>query len=201
LLRMSRNPKLRDALSSLDEAFALSFGLTSYISGSHIPSASSGCRPELPRDVLDKLVVSLMLGDLAELQKVLGPKALEALGQLPGRSWETLRRDIWHVRPGVDYAVGYRFEIQGQWSEPEETLEQPRLEYRRPPSAAGSFSLETQFTDSMGKDCARYSVDFTFTDPIFKSKYLIDNPDIENLLRTIGSCAGRQNIAVTEPKN
>ena len=75
------------------------------------------------------------------------------------------------------------------WSEPEETLDQPRLEYRSPPSTAGKFSFETQFTDSAGKDCARYKLDFTFEDPIFKNTYLIDNADIGDLLRSIGRCA------------
>jgi len=190
LQRMWRNPKLADARRSLDDALALSLGLTSYVSAKALPAASSACRPELPRDALDKLVVSLGLGHLAELQKVLGPEAREALDQaLYARSWETMRQDFWHVQPGVDYAVGYRFEIQGMWAEPEETLEQPRLEYRRPLSTAGRFSFETQFTDSAGKDCARYNVDFTGADAMVPLNYRIDNTDIEDLLRSIGRCA------------
>lgn len=167
LLKMRRNPTLANARRSLDDALALSLGLTSYVSVMGGPSPSMVCRFQLPRDALDKLAVSLWLGDLAELQKILGPKAREALDQaLQARSWDTLRPDIWHLGTGVDDAVGYRFEIMGQWSEPEETLRQPRLEYRSPPSTSGKFSFETQFTDSAGKDCARYKVDFTFTDPI-----------------------------------
>jgi hypothetical protein len=190
LLRMTANPKLADARRSLDDALALSLGLTSYVSAAGGKSPSLICRPGLPRDALDKLVVSLGLGDLAGLQKSLGPEAREALDrEVQARSWETLRHEIWHLRPGVDYAVGYRFEMDGPWSEPEETLEQPRLEYRTPPLTAGGFSFETQFTDRAGKDCVRYKVDFTVNDPLIPRVYLIDNTDIEDLLRAIGRCA------------
>jgi len=91
----------------------------------------------------------------------------------------------------VSYAVGYRFEVEGQWSEPEETLKQPER-YENPRLASGKFSLNTQFTDRAGKDCGRYKVDFvTVRDPRILDDYRIDNTDIEALLRTIGSCAGR----------
>jgi len=191
LLRMRRNPKLAHARRSLDDALALSLGLTSYVSGMGGPSPTLICRFELPRDALDKLVVSLGLGDLARLQTVLGPEAREALDHaLQSRSWETLLQNIWRGRSGVDYAVGYRFEIQGLFSQPEETLEQqgPDYSYRGPPLRDNKFSLEAQFTDSAGMDCARYTVDFTFNPPTI---YLIDNTDIEDLLRSIGKCAAQ----------
>jgi hypothetical protein len=190
LQRMATNPKLRNARRSLDDALALSLGLTSYVSGMGYPSPSLVCGRDLPRDALDKLVVSLEHGDLAKLQETLGPEARNALDQaLHARSWETIRQEIWRPRPGVDHAVGYRFEIQGPWSEPEETLEQP-VGYQNPPLAAGKFSLNTQFTDSAGKDCGRYKVDFvTVRDPRILDDYRIDNTDIEDLLRSIGRCA------------
>lgn len=190
LLRMTKNPKLADTRRSLDDALALSLGLTSYVSDMGGKSRPVICRAQLPRDALDELLVSLGTGDFAGLQKSLGPEARQALDrELQARSWETMRQDIWHLRPGVDYAVGYRFEIPGPLSEPEETLEQPRLEYPMPPLTAGRFSLETKFTDSAGKDCARYRVDFTVKDPLIPRIYRIDNTDIDELLRLIGRCA------------
>jgi hypothetical protein len=193
LLRMRKNPKLAEMRRSIDDALALSFRLTSYVSGAGGPSPSLGCRGEQPRDALDQLVESLERGDLTGLQKVLGPEARAALGHdLVSRSWETLRRKSWHLQPGVDYALGYRFEIEGRWSEPEETLEQPREEYRGPLVAADRFSLETQFTNSAGKGCGRHEVDFltTKTPPsLIQEIYRINNTDIEDLLRSIAACA------------
>jgi hypothetical protein len=193
LLRMRKNPKLADARRSIDDALALSLGLTSYVSGMDGPSPSLGCRGEQPRDALDQMVESLERGNLAGLQKVLGPDAREALDHaLEARSWETLLGKTWSLQPDVDYALGFRFEMQGPWSEPEETLEQPREEYKGPLLAADKFSIETQFTDSAGKDCGRHKVDFlTAKAPpnLIQDIYRIDNADIESLLRTIGRCA------------
>jgi hypothetical protein len=193
LQRMAQNPKLTDERRTFDDALALSLGLTSYVSGWGGSPLSLGCRRELPRDALDGLVVSLALGDLVGLQRTLGPEAREALDRgLQTRSWEIIRQQMWRPRPGRHDAVGYRLEIQGPWSEPEETLEQPREEYHGPLLAAERFSLETQFTDSAGKDCARYKVDFLSVKAppsLIQDIYRINNADIEDLLRFIGRCA------------
>ncbi len=59
LQRMMHKPKLAHALRSLDDALALSLGLTSYVSGAAGPSPYLACRREQPRDALDKLIESL----------------------------------------------------------------------------------------------------------------------------------------------
>jgi hypothetical protein len=187
---MMMDPKLSDARCDLDDALALSLGLTSYVSGtSH--QVFFACLPPQPRYALNELIVSLQHGDLAKLQESLGPEAHKALDQaLQARSWQKLRQEAWRLRPGIDSAVGYRLEIQGPWSEPEETLEQPREEYRGSLLTTDKFSLETQFTDRAGNACARYKVDFLKVSALpGQNIYRIDNADIEDLLRSIAACA------------
>ncbi len=192
LLKMTKNPKLAYERRSLDDAVALSLGLTSFVSAKAGTSVSVGCRVEQPRDALDQLIQSLERCDLEGVQKVLGPQARHSLSQaLETRSWETLCRKVWGLQPGVGYAVGYRFEIQGPWSEPEETLEQPREEYRGPLLTADTFSIDTHFTDSKGKDCTRHNFDFrTLKAPLglVQDIYRIDNTDIEGLVHSIAAC-------------
>ena len=200
LRSMRKNAKLANATRGLDDALALSLGLTSYVSAMGTPSPSLGCRRGQPRDALDKLVASLELGSLDELQKSLGPEARKTLEHdLEVRAWETMRQEIFHMRPGVDYAVGYRFETQGPWSEPEETLVQPNEE--GPLSTADNFELETRFVDSTGKDCGRFEVDFVkVKSPLIQDIYRIDNANIEDLLRLISRCSAMisvNNIAQT----
>jgi hypothetical protein len=190
LERMTKNAKLASHRRNLDYAFALSFHLTSYVSGHSERAASSFCRRQEPKDALDTLIVSLERNDLPRLESVLGPEARRALDHaLQTRSWEAVRQEIWQSRPGVHNAVGYRFDIRGPWSEPEETLGEKEKDYRDTPLTSDSVVLDTQFTNSAGKDCVRYKVDFRRVyDPPGVSIYKIDSANVEDLLHAIAAC-------------
>ena len=91
-------------------------------------------------------------------------------------------------------AVGYRFNISGRWSEPDESLEQVE-EWGDATvlSEQADFRLDTLFKDSSGEACGRHYVKFVRGSTEAKSEsltYLVDNLDLGDLLRSIGSCAG-----------
>jgi hypothetical protein len=141
---------------------------------------------------MDQLIVSINQSDRGQLESALGPEARRALDHaVEARSWEAILQEIWHRQPGVKSAVGYRFDIQGPWSQPEETLDEAKGNLVTPISSDG-FTLDTQFTSRAGKECARYTVNFRrVPEQPGVSKYLIDNADIEDLLRSIAACASQ----------
>ena len=181
LRRMLANPRLAFLQRYLDEAVALSLSLTSYLSAPREPELGDppqGVRfrtircttgSEEPRDALDLLIRAWASNDRPLLEACLGPAARTALNSSqPSIVW---RR--W--RAGVGIAVGYRFEVPGRWSEPDETLEE----------------LETQFSNNSGAGCATHKVTFrkvlenTDSSPM----YVVDNDDIAGILRSISACA------------
>jgi hypothetical protein len=88
-------------------------------------------------------------------------------------------------------AVGYRFDTPGRWAEPDETLEQER-EYGDIAVFSRNPVLETHFANKSGVDCGKDLVKFVRV-PVAAAPgylgYLVDNSNLDNLLRTIGHCA------------
>jgi hypothetical protein len=191
LRRMIRSPKLISLRLNLDQAIALSLGLTSYVSSLRERGEVLVCRRQEPRDALNQLIISFEQNDRSRFESSLGPNSRKALDQLlVGTSWEVIRQQVWHEPSGGQGAVGYLFDIPGRWSEPEETLEEKR-EYRSAPLASENFALDTQFKNSAGKDCARYSVSFRKIERPTGPIYQVDNSNIEDLLRSIGTCSAQ----------
>src|SRR6202041_1571904 len=58
LWKMIKDPKLRSAQYSLDNAVALALGLTSYVDDLRPPSGVFLCRFQEPRDALDDVVLA-----------------------------------------------------------------------------------------------------------------------------------------------
>jgi hypothetical protein len=182
---------------NLDDAIALSLGLTSYVSDSRSGIRRFRCvRSPEPRDALDQLILAWEKNDRSMLEASLGPRARGALtALLKGSTWEAMQSELWQGKSGDGLAVGYRFGISGGWAEPDETLEQER----EPGDAAvlsqqDDFRLDTFFKDRSGKDCSKHSVSFV-TSTVGAEKespaYLVDNSDLGDLLGTIASCATR----------
>jgi hypothetical protein len=186
---------------SVDRSLALSLGLTSYVSGFSERYFVAGVRafrsfrnPE-PRDALDQFIRAWERDDRSLLEGTLGPNATTALESLlRGRSWADLRNELWRAKVDDGVAVGYRFETSEPWSEPEVTLEgifdpyRERLRYPVDPEPS------TRFTSASGSDCGNERVKFRQTprsgrfEPVM---YLINNTDLGELLRLIGSCAAQ----------
>jgi len=197
LRKMASNPNLAFIRLRLDGAIALSLSLTSYVSGSQVPSRIFRCsRRGEPRDALDQLILAWERDDCRWLQGSLGPRASAALDSLlRGRTWADLRADLWHGAPGGDVAVGYRFDASDWWSRPEDTLGKEReyVALAHPESP----DFETRFRDASGGDCGKHRVKFLKT-PMGAGPgdlmYVVDNSDLEELLRLISSCAAADSV-------
>jgi len=183
---MASNPNLAFIRLRLDGAIALSLSLTSYVSGSQVPSRIFRCsRRGEPRDALDQLILAWERDDCRWLQGSLGPRASAALDSLlRGRTWADLRADLWHGAPGGDVAVGYRFDASDWWSRPEDTLGKEReyVALAHPESP----DFETRFRDASGGDCGKHRVKF-LKDPYGRRA---GRPDVRSgQLRSRGAAA------------
>ena len=191
--------RLRQGLdrANLDEAIALSLGLTSYVSGSRSGIRRFSCvRGPEPRDALDQLILAWSNNDRSMLEAILGPRGKEALAMLlKARTWEAMRDVLWRGRSSDTVVVGYRFGISGLWAEPVETLEPERdLGDAALLSQQQSFDLNTIFKDRSGEECERHHVRFVKGSVGGGNQapaYLVDSPELGELLRTIASCADR----------
>jgi hypothetical protein len=196
LRRMEGDPKASLHRRNLDDAIALSLGITSYVSDSRSLTRNFRCgRGPEPRDALDQFILAWARSDRPLLEATLGPNSKAALmALLRETSWEAMRAEIPGGETVGSVAVGYRFDIPGRWSEPEETLEQER-EWGDAARLADQveFGLGTFFKDSLGKDCGWHQVKFVKASAGADKEvlpYRVDNSDLTQLLRTIASCAG-----------
>ncbi len=188
LVRMLRSPKLDSLHISLDRATALSLGITSYVSSGRESGQMFICRRPEPKDALDQFLLALERGDRTELETSLGPEARMALDRLlGGTSWKAVREELWPAPPGGQGATGYRFNIRGRWSEPEETLEENRGD-GDDPLTEPEVALDTQFKTGSLKDCAKYVVKFSKVSEFGRSKYLVDNTNLGDLISSVAVC-------------
>ncbi len=193
LRRLEGDPSLGPDRHNLDSPIALALNLTSYVSDSRPLAKIIRCNrgPE-PRDPLDRLILAWQKGDRPWLESSLGPIGKTALyALLAGNTWESMRAELWHGTPADGVAIGYRFETPGEWSEPEETLEEGG-------SSGGNatvnletpFELETLFTDRSGAECGRKRIRFLRTGGgTSPDRYAVDAADLRELLVLIASCA------------
>lgn len=191
-LERIRGLKIDSFEYAIDSAVALALGLTSYVSAPQMLGLGEPiCRPWEPRDALDRLILAWETDDRSGIEAGLSPHAAVAWkALLEGKEWKEMRGDLWHANAGGSYAVGYRFEKVGRWSEPEQTLEDEGLN-RNVAGDEASPVLSTQFKDRSGADCGRLVVRFSRARSGWRPAYAIDNSDIEDLLRVISSCAAR----------
>ena len=193
LLRMVGNPNLISSEPALDTAIALSLHLTSYADDFRVPGVQF-CRLQEPRDALDHLILSWERNDQRSFEESLGPQGRDAIALSGvGRTWTALRAQMWRAK-SEPVAVGYRFEIAGAWSQPEENLDdtisqerQPVIDLSKLPRIA---NIDAEFTNKDGSDCGHYIVEFVLgQNRIMRSAYLVNNLDLEGLLGVISSCA------------
>lgn len=200
----------------LDQAIALSRHLTSFVSARpRIPikapyqcrddnsSSSSlanehGCpsgthaeplmnlhcdRRTEPLDGMDDFIRAFAANDQVGFDLNLGSKARAARDSLLAHSIKT-------AQPPSDFAIGYRFENAGRWSEPADTLEDERT----PPENTTNPAFETSFQTRTGKDCGTFKVEFLL-DPgpsPALTRYLVNNSDLGELLQLVAACAVKE---------
>jgi len=189
LRRLIADPKLGWFRTKLDHSVALSLGITSYVT--EFTEGPFQCRLQEPRDGLDRLILGWKQNDRETIENNLGPNARAALKLLlDGRDWDTMRAELGAGKSAGD-SVGYRFDIPGRWSEPEETLE-PEKTY--PTEAIRELlhaELPTHFKNRSGDDCGSHRVTFLRTDEEYPH-YLVDDSDLGELLRLIATCAANK---------
>jgi hypothetical protein len=174
LRKMIRSPQFDFPLvtvrAGLDSAIALSFGLTSYVSAVRTPAKTFNCLGDKPQDILDQLILAWERDDRTWLEQQLGPNAVATLSSLlNGRTWADMRGQLWPGKSNPGAAVGYRFQAAVPPAQ-------------RPPGPP-SIEINTLFKSAVGSDCGSYRVRF------YTPTYLVDNQDLEGLLRLIASCA------------
>ena len=191
LQRMLNNPNLAFLRSAMDPSIALALNLTSYVSAFRPAGRTFRCgRGAEPRDALDQLVFAWGKGDLPLFENALGPSGRAALtSMLRSRTWATIRLDLSHGKVDPDFAMGYRFENGGPWSEPEELNDDAGREAGVPNPQ--SPELDTRFSSGPVGECGRYPVKFLRTRDATSDStvYLVDDPGLRDLLHIIGSCS------------
>jgi hypothetical protein len=201
LQRMIATQELAFLRFNLDQAVALSLGLTSYVSGVREPGIVFLCRFQQPRDPLDQLILSWIQNDRPQLEKSLGPNAKNALNALLDQSsWESLRTELRQGNSDRRVGVGYVFETEGRWAEPEETLSAQKSGFVGTAEVLANPTLETRFKTSSGGACGKMTVNFVSTvegmvtgvGPFIPNAYLIDERNLKGLLGLISSCAAAQ---------
>jgi len=121
---------------------------------------------------------------------------------LEGTTWDGIRSEYWHGMPAGPIAMGYRLDIAGGWSEPDETLEDSGVDtHSQEPE---NPEIPVVFKDSSGRDCGRHVLRFLSRDddslnrvfpglasstPTPLPHYLINNADLGDVLRIISLCA------------
>ena len=182
--------EFQDLDRALDDAIALSLGITSYVSASlEAAPTFEGGRAGEPRLTLNRLVLGWERNDRAMMESSLGPRARAALSSmLRTTSWEGLRTRLGTGAPRQNAAVGYLLRTHGRWAEPYEPLEETRREV-----TADRLNpvIGVRLIDSSGRGCGTYLVDFINAPTLGDLGYLVNNANIGDLLRLIGSCAGR----------
>ena len=182
--RMADNPKSDFLRFWLDDAIGLSFQLTAYVSQQ--PPRMYRCRGAQPRDALNELILAWETDDRPLLEGSLGPRAKTALRSLlQGRTWGTMRAELWHAASGTGVGMGYRFEIPKGWSDPEMMLE--KLVLRG--ISEDNPELDTQFVNRSGVGCGLQTVTFIKLPPPVHQNYQVDNSDLGSLLRLLSACA------------
>lgn len=194
---MIENPKLRFLVNDLDNSLAFALGLTSYESASRVAYRQIGFRVE-PRYSLDAMILAWMQGNRTGMEEELGPNARSILRSLLAkRSWPDLENEVWHGPTDSGAGMGFRFEYPGDWSKPEETLDQ-KLQDRRRYQNLDQFPTEpklpTQFVDKVGNKCVKREIRFVLAPAVPEGtgfRYFVDDEDLVGLLRTITGCAVR----------
>jgi hypothetical protein len=189
------NPNQFSTAAYVDDAVALAFGVTSYVSAFRAVEESKigqlgvpkiYCdRGHQPKDTLDRFVLAWEVRNRKLLGETLGRDAKYSLDQMPIGILGGVPLD-----PSA--AVGYRFLIEGAWSEPDETLQELPARASNP-SYPDNPVILVAFKNRRGADCGKLTVSFLSIreGPGFNS-YLIDDSNLLGLLGLLSACAATQ---------
>jgi hypothetical protein len=182
LWRLIQSPKVDFLRTALDDSVALSLGLTSYVDSRMPLMPTFFCRSQRPSDALDLLIIAWEKNDRHWLESSLGPNAAGALRSM---DWAGLQSRLRRKGQSV-MAVGYRFQVEGSWSQP--VIEPHQLD---PIEPEANPEISTTFTGDSGVSCGIRRVKFILPGAPVPSRltYLVDNTDLNDLISTITDCA------------
>lgn len=182
-------PKLGFLQDALRNSISVALSLTSYVDSARPPQRAL-CRDAEPRDALTQLIFAWETSDLQRLQSSLGTDAERALDLLlKGTNWGTFRARVSHNKAegGV---IGYRLAGSGSWFEPEGASD---AEATKPHAGgmSGLFEIDTLFKDRSGNICGDRRLKFreVSVQGTHFVKYLVDNPDLADVLSLVASCS------------
>jgi hypothetical protein len=191
LLELDRRPQLAFLRPSLHDALSISLSLTSYVSSSTPPEKNFLCRDGQPRDALDQVILAWLRNDRPWLEASLSARSKTALDALEKRGgWSKMRTQLRQTRPNNGVALGYRFSADPSWSLPDDIFEEDESKDRVAQHPENPV-IETVFVSATGGECGRRRMKFASTrDDLGSQKitYLVDETDIEGLLRLLSSC-------------
>jgi hypothetical protein len=200
LKEMIAKARIPSVQLNLDNAVAISLGLTSYVSHTRatvmrphsIPTNS--CRQLQSLDTLNAFLLSWEVGDRAVFGSTLTPRGRASLETLlHERSWGQMRAAFWHA--GSEASIGYKFENALRVSE-------------------SGYSIDTTFTTKSGATCGQHQLRFDrlpredsvrsqsyasgvgfsvlVMQEVEQRTYYIDNTDLGALLELVSNCASRE---------
>jgi hypothetical protein len=186
LLRdMDLSQHFRFATASLDGAIAVALSLTSYLSIAHLSARVFACQGQQPGDALDQMIVAWERGDRLWFETSVGEAATRAIA-VKDDEWQAFRRTFWRDAP--DAAIGYKFQVPGNLSEPSmRTPIQARV-----PNGEEKFDVDTAFYDRNGRNCGHMMIEFIQSatpKPPGYLRYAVDNSNIADVLQLISACA------------
>jgi len=184
------NPNLAFFRGDVESSISLALNLSSYVLSPSHPLDTPYCRPPQPRDTVDQIILAWEQGDYPEIEPCLGPRAISSVRSLlRDGGWAAVRREYWHHEGQGMFAVGYRFETAGPWSQPPENL-QGGFDQNRAGGTISNVRLDTRFTTGGGAACG--TMKLQFLSPGWRSYprlLRLDVDDLGALLRVIDSCA------------
>lgn len=186
LREMELSQQFSFATVSLDGAIAVTLGLTSYVSVAQPPlRVLVACEGPQPRYALGQMIAGWQRGDRLWFETSLGETAARTVAVKDDEEWQALRSSFWQDVPNA--AIGYKFQLPG--GDPSTPAKLTRL-----PNEEKNLDLDTAFYDRNGRTCGNMTINFrrgaTPTPPGYLG-YIVDNPNIADVLQLISACARR----------
>jgi len=174
------------ATVSLDGSIAVALGLTSYVSIAQPPlRVLVACEGPQPRYALDQMIAAWQRGDRLWFETSLGETAARAIAEKDDEEWQAFRRSLWRDTPNA--AIGYKFQVPGNLSEPSIPANLTRV-----PNEEKNLDRDTAFYDRNGGSCGHMTMSFVrgaTPQPPGYLGYVVDNPNITDVLQLISACA------------
>jgi hypothetical protein len=188
-----------DSGRNLDDALALSLGLTSYVSTSRTLGSTIHCmRNEYgPFDPLNLLILAWEQDNQSSFESSLGPAARASLDALLNRqTWADVRSELWRGKAAERSAVGYTFKGAGRWSSPLRLAKREDWDWRSDNDVTASLKPElvTSFLSASGRHCGDQTISFSSAPSATQGGriYLVNTDNVPGLLSLISGCASRK---------